>query len=83
MQKDRFLLQPSQKPGFWVATDTAHNIVITFQKHRFNDTQKITLLDGDTFASATEATRVATYLRELADWLRANHYEVAMPPINQ
>lgn len=83
MQKDRFLLQPSRKPGFWVATDTAHNIVITFQEHRFNDTQKITLLDGDTFANATEATRVATYLRELADWLRANHYEVAMPPINQ
>ena len=66
-----------------MATDKEHGIVITFREHRFNDTQKITLLDGDTFASATEATRVATYLRELADWLRANHYEVAMPPINQ
>lgn len=79
--KERFVLQPSQEPGFWVATDTEHLIVIKFQEHRFNETQKITLLNGDKFASDEEALRVATYLRELADWLRDNHYNVAMPSI--
>ncbi len=78
---DRFILQPSRKKGSWVATDKAHGIVITFREHRFNDTQEITLLGGDTFGSVEQAMAVPTALREIADWLRKEHYDVAMPAL--
>ena len=72
----RFILQESQnKADHWVCTDKLHNIVCVFENHKYNDTQKFTLLDGDTFKSDTEALKVATYLREMADWLRDNHYD--------
>lgn len=76
---DRFILQPSQDQGFWVATDTEHGIVVKFKEHQFNETQQTTLLNGDTFKTAEEALAVATYMREIADWLRDNHYTKAMP----
>lgn len=76
---ERFILQPSQDQGFWVATDTEHGIVIRFEEHRFNETQQTTLLNGDTFKTAEEALAVATYMREIADWLRENHYSKVMP----
>jgi len=72
--KERFVLQESTTPEWYVVTDTANNIVVRFQNHRFNDTQQVTLLDGDTFKTEKEAIRYATYIRELADWLRDNHY---------
>lgn len=78
---DRFVLQPSKKPGFWVVADQEHGIVITFEEHRFNETQKVTLLDGDTFGSIDQAMHMPTYLREIADWLHAEHYDKAMPSI--
>ena len=76
---ERFILQPSQEKGFWVATDTEHGIVVKFKEHQFNETQQTTLLNGDTFKTAEEALAVATYMREIADWLRDNHYTKAMP----
>ena len=79
----RFILQPSQEPGFWVATDTINGIVVKFKHQQFNDTQQVTLLNGDTFKTEAEAVKVATYLRELSDWLRDNHYNKVLPdPIN-
>lgn len=79
MTMERFILQPSQEQGFWVATDTVNGIVIKFREHQFNETQQTTLLNGDTFKTAEEALAVATYMREIADWLRENHYTIAMP----
>lgn len=76
---ERFILQPSQEQGFWVATDTVNGIVIKFREHQFNETQQTTLLNGETFKTAEEALAVATYMREIADWLRENHYTIAMP----
>lgn len=72
---ERFNIQKSQKANHWVCTDRLHNIVCVFENHRFNDTQKFTLLDGDTFETSEEALAVATYLREMSDWLRENHYD--------
>ena len=73
---DRFIIQRStRQPGWWVCTDTEHNIVCRFQAHNFNDSQEFTLLDGDTFATKEQAIAHATYLREMADWLRENHYD--------
>lgn len=72
---ERFILQPSKNKEWWVATDTKHNIVVKFKDHEYNDTQEVTLLDGDTFKTEEEALRYATYMREIADWLRDNHYD--------
>lgn len=71
---ERFILQPSQEPGFWVATDTVNGIVVKFKDHEFNETQEVTLLGDNRFKTAEEAMKYATYIRELADWLRDNHY---------
>lgn len=76
MSDNRFLLQHSQAhPDGWVCTDKAHNIVCRFEEHKFNETQQFTLLDSDTFNSKAEALAYATYLREMGDWLKENHYE--------
>jgi hypothetical protein len=73
---ERFILQESrEKENHWVCTDRMHNIVCVFCNHKFNDTQKFTLLDGDRFKTEEEALSVATYLREMSDWLRENHYD--------
>lgn len=82
MAQDRFILQPSREQGCWVATDRAHGIVITFREHRFNDTQKVTLLGGDHFATEAEALAVSTHLRELGDWLRKNYYDTIFPSVH-
>ena len=79
MTMERFILHPSQEQDFWVATDTVNGIVIKSREHHFNETQQTTLLNGDTFRTAEEALAVATYMREIADWLRENHYTIAMP----
>ena len=78
---DRFILQPSRKQGFWVATDKANGIVITFKEHDFNGTQKVTLLGGDTFSSMEQAMKIPTTLREMADWLMTEHHSKVMPSV--
>lgn len=70
-KNERFLLQPSQEQGFWVATDTQHGIVIRFHEHEFNDTQQVTPLDD----THPDAATLAHHLRELADWLQQEHYD--------
>lgn len=78
-ESERFVLQPSKDNGYWLATDTEHGIVLKFREHYLNADQKVTLLNGETFATVEEATRVATYLRELSDWLATNHRELCQP----
>lgn len=80
--KNKYTLQPSREPGFWVAIDQDHGIAITFREHEFNDTQKVSLLDGATIGSIDQATKIAGYLREIADWLRKEHYDTAMPSLH-
>lgn len=77
--EQRFIIQPSRDVGFWAATDTANGIVVKFKHQQYNETQQVTLLNGDTFKTEAEAMKVATYLRELADWLRDNHYDKVLP----
>lgn len=73
MDKKRFILQPSEQPLHWVCTDTDNNIVCRFEEHKFNETQKFTLIDGESFRTKEAALAVATYIREMGDWLYANH----------
>ena len=73
---ERNLLQKSKERENWlVATDTEVGLVVRFEKGKFNDTQKATLLDDVKYNHYT-ATDSAVAIRELTDWLVANHSDV-------
>lgn len=79
---ERFILQQStHRNDWWVLTDTENLITIRFEKHKFNETQDITILEDSKFQpiTAETATIVASILAEMADWMRENHYQIAMP----
>lgn len=68
---ERFILQTSQmKQNHFVCTDTEHNIVCVFENHRFNETQEVTTLED---FDPKDFMSVATYMREMGDWLRENY----------
>ena len=54
----------------WVLTDAEHGIVVTFEEVRFNNTQKVTVLEDVPQPSPTELARV---VGELADWVLKHH----------
>ena len=64
-------------------TDTENLIVVRFEQHKFNETQKVSVLSDSRFNPMTSETvsSLAKIMREMADWLRSNHYNIAMPPI--
>jgi len=69
---DRFILQKSEtRPNIWVCTDTLNGIVCEFENKNFNDNQKFTILENIT---NPDSNALAKAVRELSDWLRANHY---------
>jgi len=73
---ERYLLQKSAERENWlVATDTIAGLVVKFEKGKFNETQKATMLEDLNFHSGTP-TRLATAMKELTDWLVANHPDV-------
>lgn len=68
---NKYLLQPSSThPGYWVLTDTEHGIVLTFEDGRFNDTQKVTVLDDMPNPSPEALARI---MSEMADWVARHH----------
>lgn len=69
---ERFIIQQSQQDSnAYICTDTANGIVCSFKAHRFNDTQKFTLLEDVTHPNALTIARI---MREMGDWLREHHY---------
>lgn len=69
---ERFILQPSMHPNVWVCTDKENGLVCRFDAHKFNDTQKFTFLED---IAQPDALTIAKIVREMADWLRSNHYD--------
>lgn len=68
---NKYLLQPSSAhPGYWVLTDTEHGIVLTFEDGRFNDTQKVTVLDDIPNPSPEALARI---MSEMDDWVARHH----------
>jgi transcriptional regulator with XRE-family HTH domain len=65
----RFLLQESEKKGYWAVTDTENQIVCTFEAGKFNESQSFSFLNDTQFS----AGKVATIMREFGDWLAQNH----------
>ena len=72
---EKYIVQRASTPGWWVATDNENGMVVQFEHGHYDDTRKVTLLNGYALSSEKEAVKVAAYLRGLSDWLRDNHYE--------
>lgn len=68
----RFLLQKSEKPNYWVCTDTENLIVCVFKNKNFNGDQNFTLLED---FDPEKYMLLAQLAREMGDWLKENHYE--------
>ena len=68
----RFVLQNSKIPNHYIVTDTVNEYVIKFEKHKFNETQVVTLLNDD---DNPDVLLIAKILRELTDWLVEFHPE--------
>ncbi len=73
---ERFKIEKSQnKPNHWVCSDLENKIVCIFENKKFNDTQEFSLLEDFDPANYMELARIT---REMADWLRDNHYNKAL-----
>lgn len=65
----KYILQKSTQPNKWVLTDTENGVVITFEEGKFNDTQKVTLLENTNKA----AEELAKILKEMGEWAIKHH----------
>lgn len=73
---ERFILQKSQeRENWWVFTDTLNGVVIQFEHGKFNETQKVTMLNDVT---SPDASKIARILRDMGEWLAQNHYDKAV-----
>lgn len=80
----RYILQPSKRnPGWYVLTDTEARVVLRFKEHAYNDTQQITFLDDCVINDpARDAVAIARVLRQMAEYMATEHYNIAMPPLD-
>lgn len=67
---NKYIIQKSTHPGYWVLTDTKNGIVLTFEDGRFNDTQKVTVLDDIPNPSPEALARI---MSEMGDWAARHH----------
>lgn len=65
----KYILQKSTQPNKWVLTDTENGVVITFEQGKFNDTQKVAMLE-DTNKTAEELAKI---LKEMGEWAVKHH----------
>lgn len=70
---DLFTLQKSDKPNHYIAVHKKANIIVEFERGKFNESQKITNIFD--FAPS-ELGKIPAYMRELGDWLAENHREL-------
>lgn len=67
---DKYIIQQSNtQPNKWVLTDKEKGVIITFEDGKFNETQKVTMLDN-THLTANE---LAKAMRELGEWAVRHH----------
>lgn len=65
----RFILQESDKYGYFVCTDRLNQIVMTFKSGDINNTQVVTPLNDNIVDPLT----LARFAKEMIDWLITNH----------
>lgn len=81
VKNNRFRLEKSTHQGWWVLTDADNLIVIKFEEHKFNETQKVTILDDSRFFGCAEemAKELARIMAEMGDYMYSHWYSIAMP----
>ena len=62
--------QSSAQPDGWVLTDTENGVVVVFEDGRFNETQKVTMLEDAPHLSPTDLARI---MSELGKWGARHH----------
>lgn len=67
---NKYILQKSTQPNSWVLTDTENGVVIVFEDGRFNETQKVTILEDAPKLSPTDLARI---VHELGKWGARHH----------
>lgn len=78
---NRFKLEKSkEQPGWWVLTDTKNLVVIKFEEHKYNETQKVYLLkESEMISSPDMETKLARIMREMGEYMYTHWYSIAMP----
>ena len=71
--KERFLVQESSDPGYWIITDQESSLVCKFLERQYSKDYKITDLDGK---PVTDLITMANALSEMGDYLMARHPEL-------
>ncbi|WP_260378623.1 DNA breaking-rejoining protein [Prevotella intermedia] len=66
----KYIVQKSTQPNSWVLTDTENGVVIVFEDGRFNETQKVTMLED---APKLSPTDLAQIMRKLGEWGARHH----------
>lgn len=71
----RYKVEKSTKAGWWVVTDLQNGVVIRWQDHQLNDTQRVTFLDDDKeVIKRLGADGIARVMNDIGDWLFSHHY---------
>lgn len=78
---NRFKLEKSkEQPGWWVLTDTKNLVVIKFEEHKYNETQKVYLLkESEMISSPDIEAKLARIMREIGEYMYTHWYSIAMP----
>lgn len=78
---NRFKLEKSkEQPGWWVLTDTKNLVVIKFEEHKYNETQKVYLLkESEMISSPDIEAKLARIMREMGEYMYTHWYSIAMP----
>lgn len=78
MNENKYIIQQSTTPEWWIVTDQEHGIVVKFKTHEYNETQEVTLLKSNQFVLDAEA--YANHMRKIEKWIIKFHYSKAFRP---
>ena len=73
LDKERFILQPSMEPGWYVLTDEQLLITLRFRAGDYNGSQKVKMIDE---SRVKDPMDIATSLRLMGDWMLKYHKEL-------
>lgn len=68
-----YILKKIENSNRYTVFDNVNMIVIEFEEHRFNDTQKCTQLFD---VPNPDVLKLARAMRQMTDWLLENHKEI-------
>ena len=75
----KFILKRSEStPGWWTFSCPEYGLTISFEEHRFNETQKVMLSD-QSVVQELGPQGVARIMSEAGDWLATHAYSIAAP----